>query len=255
LLTASIALLLMAPALAVIAAAVRLTGPGPVVVPVMRVGKDGREFRMLRFRTRTVTAEHARASQLGFWLLRLGLDELPAVLNIWRGELSLFGPRPAWPGGSYFRMRPYLYRVGARAPDISSVSVLSPLSCAGYEACTHRIHVACVAWTPVASPAPNIKSLLIYLRSDWRLKRLETRTRTSRRSWTPVHSRFLPPRGLDTALSRYSTFAGIVQKSLGMAHADQTTNCRVSGAPELTFRKYPLHGYFHLEWRSTGSTG
>jgi Bacterial sugar transferase len=95
LLTASIALLLMAPALAVIAAAVRLTGPGPVVVPVMRVGKDGREFRMLRFRTRTVTAERARASQLGFWLLRLGLDELPAVLNIWRGELSLFGPRPA----------------------------------------------------------------------------------------------------------------------------------------------------------------
>lgn len=92
---ASMALVLIAPTMAGIAAALRLTGPGPVVVLHTRVGKDGKEFRMLKFRTFSATApQDVRVSRIGQWLLRLGLDELPALLNVWRGDMSIFGPGP-----------------------------------------------------------------------------------------------------------------------------------------------------------------
>ena len=77
------------PVLAVVAAAIKLTSPGPVLRRQAGVGKDGVPFQVYRFRT-------ARNSA-GVWLRRLRLDELPQFLNLLRGEMSLVGPRPDRP--------------------------------------------------------------------------------------------------------------------------------------------------------------
>jgi exopolysaccharide biosynthesis polyprenyl glycosylphosphotransferase len=89
------ALLVLLPVLAVLAVTVRLDSPGPVLVGQERIGKDGKPFRMLRFRT--VAPDRHGGSQVtrcGAWMRRYSLDELPQVLNVLRGEMSLVGPRP-----------------------------------------------------------------------------------------------------------------------------------------------------------------
>lgn len=99
------ALLLLSPLLLALALAVRLTSRGPVLYRQARVGRDGREFQMVKFRTMRVDAEAAsgpvwtvardpRVTAVGRWLRRLSLDELPQLWNVCRGEMSLVGPRP-----------------------------------------------------------------------------------------------------------------------------------------------------------------
>lgn len=99
------ALLLLSPLLLALALAVRLTSRGPVLYRQARVGRDGREFQMVKFRTMRVDAETAsgpvwtvardpRVTAVGRWLRRLSLDELPQLWNVCRGEMSLVGPRP-----------------------------------------------------------------------------------------------------------------------------------------------------------------
>ena len=101
-------LVLAAPLMLVIAAAVRATSPGPVLLRQERMGLDGRAFRMLKFRTMRADAEaetgpvwatpdDPRRTRLGAWLRRLSLDELPQLVNVLRGERSLVGPRPERP--------------------------------------------------------------------------------------------------------------------------------------------------------------
>jgi exopolysaccharide biosynthesis polyprenyl glycosylphosphotransferase len=102
---ASLALLLSAPLLAVIAVAVRLTSPGPVLYRQRRIGQEGREFELLKFRSMvtehdganswTATARHQTV--VGGWLRRASLDELPQLWNVIRGDMSLVGPRPERP--------------------------------------------------------------------------------------------------------------------------------------------------------------
>jgi exopolysaccharide biosynthesis polyprenyl glycosylphosphotransferase len=107
-------LILTAPLLASIALGVKLTSPGPVFFRQRRVGKDGRIFTVLKFRTMVAEAEELRAQLLEqskdpHWLhlehdpritalgrrLRLtSLDELPQLINVLRGEMSMVGPRP-----------------------------------------------------------------------------------------------------------------------------------------------------------------
>lgn len=99
-------LLLLAPVLVAVALAVRLSSPGPILFRQQRVGRGGRLFTMLKFRTMRVGAAGAqvtaagdpRITPAGRWLRKLKLDELPELWNVVRGEMSLVGPRPEVPG-------------------------------------------------------------------------------------------------------------------------------------------------------------
>jgi lipopolysaccharide/colanic/teichoic acid biosynthesis glycosyltransferase len=101
---AAIALVPALPLMLVIALLVKLTSPGPVLFRQMRVGKGGREFALLKFRTmmhgRRVSgpgltaAGDARVTRLGCVLRRCKLDELPQLINLLRGDMTLIGPRP-----------------------------------------------------------------------------------------------------------------------------------------------------------------
>jgi exopolysaccharide biosynthesis polyprenyl glycosylphosphotransferase len=115
-LIAGVSLLFLAPVLLVIAALVRMTGPALFVQH--RIGRDGRPFRMLKFRTMVTDAESLRhrlidhsdgdgvlfkmkrdprVTRTGAWLRRYSLDELPQLINVLLGHMSLVGPRPPLP--------------------------------------------------------------------------------------------------------------------------------------------------------------
>jgi len=107
-----VGVLALSPLLAAIALAVRLSSPGPILFRQLRVGLDGHHFAMLKFRTMRLAAEgeedgHSlegerapgvplvdRRTAAGRFLRRWSLDELPQVINLARGDMSLIGPRP-----------------------------------------------------------------------------------------------------------------------------------------------------------------
>jgi lipopolysaccharide/colanic/teichoic acid biosynthesis glycosyltransferase len=104
----SLLLALSSPVLALAMLAVRLESRGPVVYSQRRVGLDGRPFDVLKLRTMVEGAEHIgaglaidagdpRVTRVGAFLRRISLDELPNLLNVLHGEMSLIGPRPTLP--------------------------------------------------------------------------------------------------------------------------------------------------------------
>jgi lipopolysaccharide/colanic/teichoic acid biosynthesis glycosyltransferase len=95
------ALVLTLPVQAVVAGLVRLRLGRPVLFHQTRPGRGGRPFRMVKFRTmrpvdpaRGWTTDASRMTPFGTWLRSTSLDELPALVNVVRGEMSLVGPRP-----------------------------------------------------------------------------------------------------------------------------------------------------------------
>jgi exopolysaccharide biosynthesis polyprenyl glycosylphosphotransferase len=111
---ALIALIMLAPVMIAVATAVRMTSPGPVLFRQRRVGRDGRTFDLLKFRTmlevdstREFTPPEGcapggiegddRRTSIGAWLRGTSLDELPQLINVLCGEMSLVGPRPERP--------------------------------------------------------------------------------------------------------------------------------------------------------------
>ena len=101
---ASLALLVLAPLLLVVAFIIKLDSPGPVMFRQVRIGRGGRPFRIVKFRTMHVMEDGAdvcqavrrdcRVTRSGRFLRSTSLDELPQLLNVLFGEMSLVGPRP-----------------------------------------------------------------------------------------------------------------------------------------------------------------
>jgi exopolysaccharide biosynthesis polyprenyl glycosylphosphotransferase len=115
---ALLALVLLLPLLLGVGLLVRLTSPGPALFRQTRVGRHGEEFTMVKFRTMVQDAEARRAdvlhlneldgvlfkmrsdpriTRIGGWLRRFSLDELPQLINVLKGDMSLVGPRPPLP--------------------------------------------------------------------------------------------------------------------------------------------------------------
>ena len=111
-------LLLLAPFMAVIALLIKRDSPGPVFYCAERMGENGREFQMYKFRTMVQDADQRweevatrrpdgklsfkqpddpRVTRVGRWLRRTSLDELPQLFNVLKGDMSLVGPRPELP--------------------------------------------------------------------------------------------------------------------------------------------------------------
>ena len=113
-LCALVALVALAPLMLVIAIAVKLSSPGPVIYRQRRVGRGGREFDLFKFRSMRTHARRPafrpaagsapggiegtdRRTRVGRWLRNTSLDELPQLFNVLRGEMSAIGPRPERP--------------------------------------------------------------------------------------------------------------------------------------------------------------
>jgi len=113
-----VALVLLSPLFLVLALVVKLGSRGPVIFRQQRVGHGGKPFKMLKFRSMVVDAEarltelsdanegsgllfkmkdDPRVTRSGKWMRRYSLDELPQFVNVFRGEMSLVGPRPPLP--------------------------------------------------------------------------------------------------------------------------------------------------------------
>jgi exopolysaccharide biosynthesis polyprenyl glycosylphosphotransferase len=115
---AAVALVVLAPVLVVVAGLVKLSGPGPVLYRQVRIGCRGRRYTMLKFRTMVQGADarlaelresnetdgllfkirqDPRVTRVGRWLRRYSIDELPQLVNVVTGTMSLVGPRPPLP--------------------------------------------------------------------------------------------------------------------------------------------------------------
>jgi polysaccharide biosynthesis protein PslA len=104
-----IGLALLALVAPILMLAIRIDSPGPVFFRQRRVGLHGASFQLLKFRTmragdtapeelHQATRDDPRVTRLGCWMRRYSLDELPQLLNVLRGEMSIVGPRPHAPG-------------------------------------------------------------------------------------------------------------------------------------------------------------
>jgi exopolysaccharide biosynthesis polyprenyl glycosylphosphotransferase len=111
---ALLGLIALSPLLAVLAIAVKLSSPGPILFRQRRIGQDGQIFEMLKFRSMLIPSEDVefvpppgfapggvegpdRRTPIGRFLRRSGLDELPQLINVLHGQMSLVGPRPERP--------------------------------------------------------------------------------------------------------------------------------------------------------------
>jgi lipopolysaccharide/colanic/teichoic acid biosynthesis glycosyltransferase len=104
---AGIGLLLTSPVLLVVALLIKLTSPGPVIYFQQRVGREGRLFRIAKFRSMRKDAEQTgsaitcrgdpRVTRVGRIIRALKIDELPQLWNVLKGDMSLVGPRPEVP--------------------------------------------------------------------------------------------------------------------------------------------------------------
>jgi len=115
---AAIALILASPLMLIIAIAIKLESPGPVIVRQVRIGRWGKPFDFFKFRSMRDRADQdlvlladkneasgpifkirndPRRTRVGRWLRRFSLDEIPQLFNVLRGDMSLVGPRPPFP--------------------------------------------------------------------------------------------------------------------------------------------------------------
>ncbi len=133
-LVGSVGFVLILPLFALLALLVKTTSPGPVLYLSDRLGRDGRVFRLLKFRSmrvgvapvlgsdgKVLTLDHdPRCTPIGRFL-RLGFDELPQLINVVRGEMCLIGPRPDVPS----ELERYTARERARLKVLPGITGLT----------------------------------------------------------------------------------------------------------------------------------
>ncbi len=128
---ASLGLLMLSPILAIIALLIKVTSPGPIFYKSLRIGKNYEQFYMYKFRTMRTDADalreklrqennlqgnlfklknDPRVTRFGRFLRALSLDELPQLINVIKGDMSLVGPRPLPPDESQLFEKPYTLR-------------------------------------------------------------------------------------------------------------------------------------------------
>ena len=128
------ALLVLWPALLLVAAAIKIDDPGPVFYRQVRVGRNGKEFRIFKFRTMVVDADKkglaitvgrdSRITRMGAFLRKTKLDELAQLLNVFLGDMSFVGPRPEVP--KYVNMyTPYQRQVLLVRPGITDYASIA----------------------------------------------------------------------------------------------------------------------------------
>lgn len=103
-LASGVALIVLLPVFALISLAIVINSPGPVVYKATRVGMKGKLFKMYKFRTMVINADKIgpgltvrddrRITPIGHFLRKHKLDELPQLINVLRGDMSIVGPRP-----------------------------------------------------------------------------------------------------------------------------------------------------------------
>jgi len=146
-------LMVLLPALCIIAVLIRLSSPGPVFFRQQRSGRNGRLFTMYKFRTMVVNAEQLRAdlaesnemdgpvfkiardpriTPIGQFLRKTSMDELPQLFNILRGDMSLVGPRPPLPD-EVAEYKPWQRRRLSMKPGITCIWQVSGRNNIGFE--------------------------------------------------------------------------------------------------------------------------
>jgi lipopolysaccharide/colanic/teichoic acid biosynthesis glycosyltransferase len=140
------ALIALLPLFAILAALIKLTSAGPVFFEQPRVGCQGRIFKMLKFRSMVVNAEELkprlaaqnessgpvfkmrsdpRVTSIGRFIRKYSLDELPQLINVLAGDMSLVGPRPPVPS-EVLRYEPWQYRRLSVRPGLTCLWQVSP---------------------------------------------------------------------------------------------------------------------------------
>lgn len=122
-----LALAILWPLMLSVAAIIKLTSPGPVLFRQQRLGRNGKPFSIYKFRSMKVNAEHTgsgvysekgdpRVTKIGKFLRATSIDELPQLVNILRGDMSIVGPRPPltyhpWPIEEYSEEQRHMFDV------------------------------------------------------------------------------------------------------------------------------------------------
>ncbi len=182
----AVMLVLLLPLMAAIALAIKLSGPGPVLFAQLRAGRQGRPFRMLKFRTMAPDAEKRlgelveidklkepvfkirndpRVTRVGRLLRRTGLDELPQLWNILRGQMTLIGPRPEELGVVRFYNEHQRRRLKVR-PGLTG---LQQVECRGSTSLRRRVALDLVYMKhqgPVLDAYILLKTVIVVLRGD-----------------------------------------------------------------------------------------
>jgi exopolysaccharide biosynthesis polyprenyl glycosylphosphotransferase len=160
-------LVFLAPVFAGVAVAIRMTSPGPVIFRQLRSGQNRQPFHIYKFRTMDVDAEQQRAAlaehneadgplfkmnhdprvtHVGEWLRQTSLDELPQLLNVLRGEMSLVGPRP-FPVDESEKITGWAKLRFSVPPGITGLWQVSGRNALSYDDLTHLDYIYAASWS------------------------------------------------------------------------------------------------------------